>query len=165
MNYLDSKRIGVFNNYMKSKNYLFNFLLIFFSIFHINLTNAVESKNLAQLSCDGTFTCPDCSHNDLNISPKMFISEKKLDGELLHYSVNFSGLPEFFSFKIIESTIDAPLMEFGQRTSPDYEVFDYGNLDTYNGELLVLNGFRKPDDSIKVNYMFRGKCKKGERLF
>lgn len=163
MNFLDSNYLEVFNINMKMLKLKIIIIATLTSIF--SFSNAVERKTIAQLSCEGTWECIDCSPKEnYLITNTMIISETLIDGNKI-FAVNFSGIPEFFAFNIIEGTLNARLLEFGESSSPLYREFEYGNLDTYSGDLFMINGKREPNDVIDLSYIYQGKCEKAERLF
>ncbi len=163
MNFLDSSDFEVLNIDMKVVKLKITIIAMLTSF--LGFANAIERETLASLSCEGTWECIDCNPKEnYSISNTMTISETSIDGSKI-FAVNFSGIPEFFAFNIIEGTLNARLLEFGVNSSPLYQEFEYGNLDTYNGDLFIINGKREPNDVISVKYIYQGKCKKAERLF
>ena len=135
------------------------FLIIFFTLC---FSNANSETTLADLTCDGTFSCYGC---------KPTVDEAPFTGQFrlidmgegwLNKTVMINGIPGFQVFIENDDPSTGNILEFGEIKAGK----KFGQINRVTGEIFLADVETwKDGKGGKFNMTYSGKCKKSEKLF
>ena len=133
------------------------FLIIFFTLC---FSNANSETTLADLTCDGTFSCYEC---------KPAVDEAPLTGQFRLIDmgegwlvVMINGIPGFKMFNENDDPSTGNILEFGEIKVGE----KFGQINRVTGEIFLAQVETWEDGKGGVfNMTYSGKCKKTEKLF
>ena len=137
---------------------------IIFIIVFITLcfSKANSETTLANLTCDGTFSCYGCKPkvNDAPLTGQFRLIDM---GEGWSQNlVMINGIPGFQVFNENDDPLTGNILEFGEATDGE----KFGNINRVTGEIVLVEAETWEDGKGgKLNMTYFGKCKKSEKLF